>query len=392
MARIQIKPGVEAVGSIDWDRRLFDELIPLPDGTSYNAYLVSGSEKVALLDTVDPAKQHELLAQLEGVGQLDYIIAHHAEQDHSGAIPAVLARYPQAKVLASPKGVQFLQDHLALPPEVCQPMADGAALALGGRTLRFLHLPWVHWPETMVTFLEEDRILFSCDLFGSHLASSDLFVRDEAHVLGAARLYFAQIMMPYATLIRKHLDKLAPLDSALIAPSHGPLYGRPALILDAYRHWTSGAVANKVLIPFVSMHGSTALLVERLTAGLMACGVEVQPFDLTNFKLDQYAAQLVDAATVVFAAPAAMGGTHPLAAFAAMLADAFRPPLKFAGYVGSYGWSRGQIGKTAEMLPHLKPEILEPVLCAGRPRAADLEAVDRLAALIAAKHAACSIA
>ena len=391
MNRREIKPGIEWVGALDWHRQLFDELIPLPQGTSYNAYLVNGSEQTALLDTVDPAFRAVLLQRLEGVARLDYIVAHHAEQDHAGTIPDVLARFPQAQVLATPKGVQFLQELLAVPADRLQAVQDGETLALGGRTLRFLHLPWVHWPETMVSFLEEDRILFPCDLFGAHLATSDLWARDEAVVLAAARSYYAQILMPFATLIRKHLDKLAPLDPALIAPSHGPVYGRPALILDAYRRWSGGLVTNKVVLPQVSMHGSTALLVQRLIESLIARGVAVQPFDLAHLRLDQLSTALVDAATIVLAAPAVLGGMHPLAASVGALVDALKPPVKFAGYLGSYGWSRGQIGKTAELLPHLKVEVLEPVLCAGRPRAADLEAVDRLAAQIADKHAAAGL-
>jgi len=391
MNRREIKPGIEWMGAVDWHRQLFDELIPLPQGTSYNAYLVNGSEQTALLDTVDPAFRAVLLQRLEGVARLDYIVAHHAEQDHAGTIPDVLARFPQAQVLATPKGVQFLQELLAVPADRLQAVQDGETLALGGRTLRFLHLPWVHWPETMVSFLEEDRILFPCDLFGAHLATSDLWARDEAVVLAAARSYYAQILMPFATLIRKHMDKLAPLNPALIAPSHGPVYDRPALILDAYRRWSGGLVTNKVVLPQVSMHGSTALLVQRLIESLIARGVAVQPFDLAHLRLDQLSAALVDAATIVFAAPAVLGGMHPLATWIGALVDALKPPVKFAGYLGSYGWSRGQIGKTAELLPHLKVEVLEPVLCAGRPRAADLEAVDRLAAQIADKHAAAGL-
>ena len=391
MNRREIKPGIEWVGALDWHRQLFDELIPLPQGTSYNAYLVNGSEQTALLDTVDPAFRAVLLQRLEGVARLDYIVAHHAEQDHAGTIPDVLARFPQAQVLATPKGVQFLQELLAVPADRLQAVQDGETLALGGRTLRFLHLPWVHWPETMVSFLEEDRILFPCDLFGAHLATSDLWARDEAVVLAAARSYYAQILMPFATLIRKHMDKLAPLNPALIAPSHGPVYDRPALILDAYRRWSGGLVTNKVVLPQVSMHGSTALLVQRLIESLIARGVAVQPFDLAHLRLDQLSTALVDAATIVLAAPAVLGGMHPLAASVGALVDALKPPVKFAGCLGSYGWSRGQIGKTAELLPHLKVEVLEPVLCAGRPRAADLEAVDRLAAQIADKHAAAGL-
>jgi len=172
----KIKEGIYWMGAVDWDRRLFDSLIPLPDGTSYNAYLIQGSEKTALLDTVDPSMVDVLLFQLESVQNIDYIIAHHAEQDHSGAIPHVLEKYKNAKVLTTSKGKGMLVDHLCIPEERFITVDDGETLSLGNKTLKFIHTPWVHWPETMVTYLQEDNILFTCDFFGSHLATTDLYV------------------------------------------------------------------------------------------------------------------------------------------------------------------------------------------------------------------------
>src|SRR5664280_2585299 len=152
----EIRPGVSWVGAVDWDRRLFDSLIPLERGTSYNSYLVEGTEKTALLDTVDSSKTVTLLQALENVGKVDFVVAHHAEQDHSGSLPVVLARYPEASVLCSPKAVELLSAHLHIPEERMRAVEDGEVLELGGKTLRFVHTPWVHWPETMSSFLEED--------------------------------------------------------------------------------------------------------------------------------------------------------------------------------------------------------------------------------------------
>ncbi|MBU1707474.1 MBL fold metallo-hydrolase, partial [bacterium] len=146
----KIKEGIYWMGAVDWDRRLFDSLIPLPDGTSYNAYLVRGSEKTALLDTVDPIMVDILMFQLEGIPNIDYIIAHHAEQDHSGTIPHVLEKYKSAMVLTTPKGKGMLVDHLRIPEEKITTVEDGESLSLGDKTLEFIYTPWVHWPETMV--------------------------------------------------------------------------------------------------------------------------------------------------------------------------------------------------------------------------------------------------
>ncbi len=186
------------MGAVDWDRRLFDSLMPLPDGTSYNAYLIQGSEKTALLDAVDPTMENVLLSQLESVENIDYLIAHHAEQDHSGAIPRVLEKYKNAKVVATKLGKKMLMDHLPIPEERFVTVGDGETLSLGDKTLEFIHTPWVHWPETMCTYLREEKILFTCDFFGSHLATSDLYVTDEARAYEAAKRYYAEIMMPFS--------------------------------------------------------------------------------------------------------------------------------------------------------------------------------------------------
>ena len=200
----EIRPNVYSVGAVDWDRRLFDELIPLPDGTSYNAYLIKGSEKTALLDTVDPKKTHVLLENLAstGVERIDYVVAHHAEQDHSGSLPDVLLLYPNAKVVTNAKCKAMLMDLLRIDEDKFIVVEDGQKLSLGDKTLQFVFIPWVHWPETMGTYLAEDKILFPCDFFGSHLATSSLFVENEPMVYEAAKRYYAEIMMPFRTPIK----------------------------------------------------------------------------------------------------------------------------------------------------------------------------------------------
>jgi len=243
----KIKQNVYWLGAIDWDRRLFDSLIPLPDGTSYNAYLIKGSRKTALLDTVDPAMENILMSQLEDIPKIDYIIAHHAEQDHSGTIPAVLQKHEEAIVLCTPKAKNMLVDHLDIDPARIKTVEDGEELSLGGKTLRFIYTPWVHWPETMVTRLHEDRILFSCDFFGSHLASSALFAGEHAHVYEAAKRYYAEIMMPFRKPIQNNLKKISDFSFDFIAPSHGPVFNRPDRIISLYNDWVSDKTANLVV-------------------------------------------------------------------------------------------------------------------------------------------------
>lgn len=375
-------------GAIDWDRRSFDSLVPLPDGTSYNAYLVKGADKTALLDGVDETMLPTLLDNLRDVPKVDYIVSHHAEQDHSGAIPALLMRYPDAQVLATAQGKKFLVDLLDIPDARITAVKDGETLELGGKTLRFLATPWVHWPETMSTYLEQDRILFSCDFFGSHLATSELYAKEGVRVYRAAKLYYAQIMLPYAKQVARNLEKVSALDIAVIAPSHGPLYDKPSIVMDAWKEWNNGALKNLAVVAYVSMHGSTRRMADRLTESLIARGVRVLRYDLTTADLGEVAMALVDASTLLLGTPAMLNGPHPVAAAAAFTVNALNPRTKFAGLFGSYGWGAKALENPQALLPNLQAEWLPPVLCKGLPRPADLEALDRLAETVAAKHAA----
>jgi flavorubredoxin len=382
----KIKDHVYWMGSVDWDRRLFDSLVPLPDGTSYNAYLIEGSEKTALLDSVDPAMADELMGQLEDVSRIDYIISHHAEQDHSGTIPQILEKYPDAKLISTPRAKGMLVDLLQIPEKFFITVKDGDTLSLGDKTLKFIHTPWVHWPETMVTYLEEDRILFSCDLFGSHIATTDLYIADEGRVYEAAKRYYAEIMMPFRNVIEKNLEKLASYDIEMIAPSHGQIYPRPAFIIDAYRDWILGPPRNTVVLPYVSMHESTRRMVDYLVSALVERGIGVEQFNLEVTDTGKLAMALVDAATIVVGTPTILAGPHPYAAYAAFLANALRPKTRFLSIIGSYGWGGKTVETLAGMIPNLKVEVIDPVLCKGGPSESDFKALDELASAIAEKH------
>jgi len=389
-----LKPDIYAVGTVDWDRRLFDELIPLPDGTTYNAYLIKGSEKTALLDTVEPAHAHHLIENLMDtqIGGLDYIVAHHAEQDHSGSIPDVLAVFPDARVVVNEKCKQILKGLLHLEEETFLVIEDGQTLSLGDKTLQFFDFPWVHWPETFGTYLQQQKILFPCDFFGSHLAGSSLFVDDEPLVYEAAKRYYAEIMMPFRAPIRKNLAKVGEMEIDMIAPSHGPVYDRPAFIIEAYEDWVSDRVKNEVVIPFVSMHNSTRTMVNHLVEALMERGITVRRFDLATADIGKLAIALVDAATLVLGSPTVLTEAHPLAAYAAILANALRPKTRFASIVGSYSWTGKMVKQLSGLVSNLKVDMIEPVLAKGHPQAADFKALDTLADEILARHQSLNIA
>ena len=384
----EIKPKIYWVGAEDWDRRLFDELIPLPDGTSYNSYLIQGSQKTVLIETVDPTMEHVLLSRLEdlGVKHIDYVVANHAEQDHSGTLPVVLQKYPKAEVICTSKCKTMLEDFLRIPDDKIITVEDREVISLGDKTLEFIHAPWVHWPETMLTYLKEDKILFPCDLFGSHLASSDLYVTDEGRVFESAKRYYAEIMMPFRTNIEKHLERLKEYEIKLIAPSHGPMHDRPEFILNAYSRWVIDPPENIVVLPYASMHGSTRQMVNYFVEALVQNGVTVKQFDLSTVDIGKLAMALVDAATLVIGTPAVLVGPHPLVAYAAFLANALKPKTRFASIIGSFGWGSRAKEQIIGMIPNLKVELLEPVIAKGLPKDEDFKALDSLAAKIAEAH------
>jgi len=388
MQAAMFRPGVYFVGANDWNRRLFDSLIPLPDGTSYNSYLITGRDKTALLEAVDPSMEGVLLRHLLqlGIKKLDYVIVHHAEQDHSGGLLAVLEQYPEAKIVTNPRCKGMLIDLLHIPDTSFIEVQDGETLSLGDKTLKFIYTPWVHWPETMSTYLESEKILFSCDFFGSHIAGTDLFVTDEGRVHEAAKRYFAEIMMPFRVNIEKDLTKIQDLPIEIIAPSHGPMYKNPKFIMDLYRNWVSAPPGNSVVIVFTSMHGSTLQMVNYLTEALASRGVEVKQFDMSVADLGKIAMALVDAATLIVATPTVLAGPHPAVIEAIFLANALRPKLRFAGIIGSYLWGGKTTDVIKSLIPNLNVQLMDPVMVRGLPRDADFENLQKLAGIIAENH------
>jgi flavorubredoxin len=383
-----IKDEIYWVGFIDWDRRLFDSLIPTPHGTSYNSYLIKGSEKTALIDTVDFGKDNYLLKTLEtaGVKKIDYIISNHAEQDHSGSLPIILEKYPDAKIVTNSKCKDLLESFLLIPEEKFIVVKDNEEISLGDKTIQFMIAPWVHWPDTMFSYIKEDKILFSCDFLGSHYATSELFVSDEKEVYLSAKRYYAEIMMPFRTMIKKHLERIDKLDIEIIAPSHGALYNNPSFIIEAYKEWSGDSVKNQVIIPYVSMHGSTKVMVDYLSESLMKKGIEIKLFNLEIADAGELLMALVDAATIVVGASTMLVGPHPLAYYATYLVNAVRPKTKFVSIIGSYGWGGNTVEVLKGLITNIKVELIEPVYIKGYPKEIDFKALDNLAEEIHNKH------
>lgn len=384
----EIKKDIFSVGAPDHSRKIFDALIPLKMGTSYNSYLIKGSEKNALIDTVDPTKTDILLTNLEkaGIKKIDYLIINHAEQDHSGSIQAIIKKFPEIMVVCSEKCKSLLIDLLGLDQEKIKTVADQEKITLGNKTLEFIYLPWVHWPETMATYLLEEKILFSCDFFGSHLAQENLLDFAQETVEKMAKIYFAEIMMPFRKIIKNNLAKLENYELKIIAPSHGPVYLQPSFVINKYQEWISDQVKNKVIVIYVSMHDSTKIMVENLVEELKKKNIEVIFYDAANFDLSELAFHLVDAATIIVGSPCVLGNVHPVMANLIYLTNLLKPKTKFISILGSYSWGCALTDSIANMIKGLNVEILPPVIAKGLPKKNDLEKIKKLADLIKEKH------
>jgi flavorubredoxin len=385
MMPVKIARNVYCICVQDWDRKLFDALIPLPNGTSYNSYIVKGLEKTVLIDTAEPAKEKIFMAYLKETKDIDYVVCNHAEQDHSGLLPKVLEKYPKIKIVTNIKCKELLKEHLHIAEDKFQVIKDGEILDIGGKTLQFVFTPWAHWPETMCTYLKEDKILFSCDLFGSHLATGDVFSNDKK-IYEPLKRYYAEIMMPFRNNLKENLKKLDDLAISMIAPSHGPVHKDVDFVLDSYEEWTLKGPKNRVLIAYVSMHGSTEILVERLADSLRIKDIPVEISNVADSDIGKIAEELVDCATVVIGTPTVLAAPHPKVASIAYLANVLRPSTKFISIIGSYGWGGKTIEVLSALLCNVKAEILPPVMVKGLPTEKDLSEIDKLAKLIVSKH------
>ena len=381
-----ITKNVFAAGVQDRQRKLFDALIPLPNGTSYNSYVVAG-EKIAVIDSVDPFFVDEWLKNIQALKVTpDYIIANHAEQDHSGGLPKFIQAYPDAKIVTNARCRDLLIFLLHLPLERFLIIEDKSVLDLGnGYVLEFYLAPWVHWPETMFTFLKREKILFSCDFLGAHHSSVDLFVQDEQLIYNAAKLYYSEVMMPFSAQACKALELAKQLAPQFIAPSHGQIYNHPEFILQAYSDWT-GENTGDVLILYISMHDSVKRMTEIIRHELEAQNVKMKLMDLTEAGSDKIAVELVDARTVLLGTPTVLGGAHPAVAYAAILLNAVRPKIKYLGLYGSFAWGGKAIEQLAGFVTTIKPEIFPPLMVKGFPFPEDEAKISEWAQEVAKKN------
>jgi flavorubredoxin len=353
---------------------MFDALIPMPSGTSYNSYLIKGKKATALVDTVNPGLEEELRAKVEQIvpmADIDYLIMNHAEPDHAGSIPYVLEHAPKAKLVLTAQGSKMAEALFRSSQERMMVVKENDRIDLGGKTLRFIEAPFLHWPETMFTYAEEDKVLMTCDFFGAHTSFGD-FSKEVPDYDWIAKKYFGEIMMPFAKNGRNALEKIGRLPIDIIGPSHGPMHDDPRHIMSLYGNWTQGRTVRKVVVAYATMWQSTHLLVEAMNQAMLEEGVQVHVYDLTTSDASSLAGDLVDAEGLVLGAPTVLGGLHPLGLYAASLIKAFKPPVKYAAVLSSYGWGGGAVKQALDILSPTKVDVIGSIDVHGRPTDADL--------------------
>jgi flavorubredoxin len=345
MKTAQLSANVWWIGALDPDLRVFDIIMRAEQGTSYNSYLVKGAAKTAVIETVKSGFSEEYLAKITALVDpktIDYIVLNHMEPDHSGSIAALTAIAPQAKIVVSKTGEHFIKNILNYPPDLLK-MGDGDRLDLGGKTLKFIAAPFLHWPDSMFTYLAEDQILFDCDFLGAHYADPLLFgdLDPNSRFFNDFKYYFDHIMRPFKSHVRQALDKLAAYPLKMVAPGHGPIIRQDIpKYLACYREWSEANLEqNRVIIAYVTAYGNTAKLAERIAAGLEQTGVAVGLHDLgaTN------PAELVDGIEgskgLLLGSPTINGDAvkpaHDLLSSLATL----NLKGKLGAAFGSYGWS-----------------------------------------------------
>ncbi len=391
MFALDDKKTVTAVGTKDPGRRLFDCIVYMPRGTTYNSYYIRGGTHRALIDCSDPRTSAEMIANLgqAGADRIDYVILLHAEQDHSGNIREVLALHPEARVVCTEKVRQLMAIHLHLGGEKMIIVKEGDRLDLGGMDLTFYSIPFAHWPDNTMAHLMPQNILFSSDLFGAHDTGAETADDLDAVLIASARSYLSEIMMPFRRNVARYAETAAAIAPAVIAPAHGTVYRRPEQILDLYRTWTGDGTAAKAVIPFVSMHDSVRTAVECLAEELERRGIGTVTRDLGDepasllIRTGELIDDLVDAAAVVFAFPTVLGGPHPAMVYAAATSNAMMPKTGLIGMMCSYAWATKACDTVTALTQNFKGKRLEPLLFKGLPTDDDLENIRGYAAAIA---------
>ncbi len=369
MTKVVLKEGVNWVGVVDWNIRDFHGYTT-SRGSTYNAYLIS-DEKTALVDTVKAQFCNELvehISEITPLEKLDYIVVNHVEMDHSSSLPTIAKLAKNAKILATAKGKEELIKHFGAEFERVEVIKSGDTLKLGKKTLTFLEAPMLHWPDSMFTYLVEDKILLPNDAFGQHLASSSRFDDevDEKILMEEAITYYSNILTPFSPLIVKKIQEVVamklPID--IIGPSHGIIWRKdPMKIVNAYLDWCTGKIVkNKAVIVFDTMWGSTDKMARAIGEGIASQGVEVKLLKLRATDNTNIVTEITDAKAVIVGSPTLNNGMFPSLGSFLTYIGGLRPKGKTWCFFGSFGWGGGAVRGMIKMAKEVGFDVMEPGL------------------------------
>jgi len=363
MEIVELKKGIYWVGAIDWNVRDFHGY-STPFGTTYNAYLIL-DEKNVLVDTVKAPFYLEMLGRISEIidpSKIDIIISNHVEMDHSGSLPQIVEQIGTPTVITSERGKKGLEKHYKRPLNF-RTVKTGDTLSIGNRTLAFVEAPMLHWPDSMFTYIKEDRVLLPNDAFGQHLASCQRFedeMGDEA--MKHAAKYYANILWPLAPLILKKVDEVVkmgiPID--MIGPSHGLIWRKdPGRIIQAYVEWSQGKAKGKIIIIYDTMWGSTESVGKAILKGLIEEGAEAKLLHLRLNHRSDIIEEMLEAKGILLGSPTLNNGMFPTMGDFLTYMKGLRPKGKIFGLFGSYGWGGGAIKEMRKNLGEEKFEVWE---------------------------------
>jgi flavorubredoxin len=365
MTTTELAQGIYSVGAVDWDVRDFHGY-STNRGTTYNAFLII-DDKITLVDTVKKSHLDQLLRNIRAIidpGKIDYLIVNHVEMDHSGALPEMMELIKPEKLFCSPQGQKAIIDHFHRPDWPFEVVTTGTEVSLGRRTVSFLETRMLHWPDSMFSYLKEEKILFSSDAFGQHFASSERFDDevDLSAVMQEGSKYYANILYPYSPLIKKLLATVAAmnLDIRMIAPDHGVVWrSHMATILEAYARWSNNEVEQRALVIYDSMWHSTEDMAYAIGAGLQESGVSVAMINLKHHHRSDVMTQVLGAKAIVLGSSTLNNGLLPQMAGFLMYMRGLKPAGKIGAAFGSFGWSGEAVALLNTALQEMKIEVVE---------------------------------
>ena len=360
MKALEIKKGIYWVGGIDWDLRNFHGYLT-QRGSTYNAYLII-DEKIVLVDTVKHYLYDEMLKRIKEIvdpSRIDYVVSNHTEMDHSGGLPKILEIAKNATIICSPNGEKGLKRHFKKDWRFKVVNSDDS-VNIGKRNLVFALAPMVHWPDSMVTYVPEEKLLLSNDAFGQHIASNERFV-DEVEwdiVRQEAAKYYANIVLPYGAQVQKALEAVSSLDIDMIGPSHGLIW-RTKLkdIIGFYKKWSTNTCENKAVIVYDTMWHTTETMAKAISESFKEKGVNCATFDLTSEHMSDAMTEVLESKYICVGSPTLNNGMLPTVSAFLTYMKGLAPKNRIGIAFGSYGWGGQSIGEIEKIFESCKFEL-----------------------------------